>query len=56
LRVGIAIRKQTGSCLSVIFATQEAKIRKIKVQSQPGQIVCEILSLKIPITKTGLLE
>jgi hypothetical protein len=30
----------------VILATQEAEIRKIKVQSQPRQIVCETLSWK----------
>jgi hypothetical protein len=29
-----------GSCL----ATQEAEVRRIVVQSQPGQIVCETLS------------
>jgi hypothetical protein len=28
----------------VIAATQEAEIRRIKVQSQPGQIVCKTLS------------
>jgi hypothetical protein len=28
----------------VILAIQEAEIRRIKVQSQPGKIVCEILS------------
>jgi hypothetical protein len=30
----------------VILATQEAEIRRIAVQSQPGQIVCETLSRK----------
>jgi hypothetical protein len=30
----------------VILAIQEAEIRRIMVQSQPGQIVCEILSQK----------
>jgi hypothetical protein len=30
----------------VILATQEAEIRRIMVRSQPGQIVCEILSQK----------
>jgi hypothetical protein len=29
---------------TVILATQEAEIRRIAVQSQPGQIVCETLS------------
>jgi hypothetical protein len=28
----------------VILATQEAEIRRIEAQSQPGQIVCETLS------------
>jgi hypothetical protein len=31
---------------SVILATQEAEIRRIEVQSQPRQIVCETLSQK----------
>jgi hypothetical protein len=30
----------------VILATREAEIRRITVRSQPGQIVCEILSRK----------
>jgi hypothetical protein len=30
----------------VILATQEAEIRRIAVQSQPRQIVCELLSQK----------
>jgi hypothetical protein len=34
----------------VILATQEAEIRRITVQSQPGQTVCETLS-QIPNTK-----
>jgi hypothetical protein len=32
--------------MPVILATQEAEIRRIKVQSQPGQIVRETLSQK----------
>jgi hypothetical protein len=32
----------------IILATQEAEIRRIAVQSQPGQIVCETLSRKYP--------
>jgi hypothetical protein len=32
--------------MPVILATQEAKIRRIAVQSQPGQIVCENFSQK----------
>jgi hypothetical protein len=31
---------------SLILATQEAEIRRIKIRSQPGQIVHETLSLK----------
>jgi hypothetical protein len=37
----------------VILVTQEAEIRRITVQSQPGQIVFEPLSQKKPITKKG---
>jgi hypothetical protein len=40
----------------VIIATQEAEIRRIAIQSQPRQIVCETLSRKNPITKIGLVE
>jgi hypothetical protein len=36
---------------SVIQATWEAEIRRINVQSQPGQIVEEILSRKYPTQK-----
>jgi hypothetical protein len=32
--------------MSVILATQEAEIRRINIQSQPGQIVHETLSQK----------
>jgi hypothetical protein len=32
--------------IPTILATQEAEIRKIVVQSQPGQIIHEILSRK----------
>jgi hypothetical protein len=39
-------------CLTpIILATQEAEIRRITVQSQPGQIVLETLSRKKPNTK-----
>jgi hypothetical protein len=37
--------------MPVILATQEAEIRRIKVLSQPGEIVLETLSQKKPITK-----
>jgi hypothetical protein len=36
---------------SVILATQEAEIRRIEVQSHPGQIVHETLSQKNPSQK-----
>jgi hypothetical protein len=39
----------------VILATQEAEIRRIAVQSQPEQIVQEILSRKY-LTQKGLVE
>jgi hypothetical protein len=34
--------------MPIILATQEAEIRRITVQSQPGQIVQETLSQKYP--------
>jgi hypothetical protein len=37
--------------MSAILATHEAEIRRIMVQSQPGEIVCEILSQKNPFLK-----
>jgi hypothetical protein len=40
----------------VILATREAEIRRIEVQSQPGQIVDKTLSGKKPIRKKGLVE
>jgi hypothetical protein len=36
--------------------TQEAEIRRIAVQSQPRQIICETLSRKRCSTKKGLME
>jgi hypothetical protein len=44
--------------MPVILATQEAEIRRIVVQSQPGKIVCETLSQKKKknINKKGLME
>jgi hypothetical protein len=38
--------------MPVILATQQAEIRRIKVQSQPGQIVHETLTQKKPYHKT----
>jgi hypothetical protein len=40
----------------VILATEEAAIRRIAVQSQPAQIVCEALSRKNPLHKKGLVK
>jgi hypothetical protein len=37
----------------VILAKEEAKLRRIKVQSQPGKIVHETLSQKNPLQKIG---
>jgi hypothetical protein len=37
--------------MPIILATQEAEIRRIAVQSQPGQIVHKILSRKNPLQK-----
>jgi hypothetical protein len=42
--------------MSVILATQEAEIRRITVQSQPGQIVHETLSQKKNSQKGELVE
>jgi hypothetical protein len=44
--------------MPVILVTQETEIRRILVQSQPGQIVCEtpISKKKKKITKKGLVE
>jgi hypothetical protein len=42
--------------MPLILATQEAKIRRIKVQSQPQQIVPETLSLIDPSQKNVLME
>jgi hypothetical protein len=42
--------------MSVILATQEAEMRRIVVQSQPGQIVHETLSQKNPSPKKRLVE
>jgi hypothetical protein len=37
--------------MPVILATQEAEIKRIAIQSQPGQIVCETLSRRNPSQK-----
>jgi hypothetical protein len=37
--------------MPVILTIQEAEIRRITVQSRPGQIVCETLSQKYPNTQ-----
>jgi hypothetical protein len=49
-------KKKKQSCLwfiPVILATQEAENRRITIQSQPGQIVCETPISKKPIAKKG---
>jgi hypothetical protein len=43
--------------MPIILATQKAEIRKIEVQRQPRQIVCETLSQKKKKNyKKGLVE
>jgi hypothetical protein len=42
--------------MAIILATQEAQIRRIAVQSQPGQRVHGILSQKKKHHKKGLVE
>jgi plasmid maintenance system antidote protein VapI len=42
--------------MPVILATQEAQIRRIVVQSQPGQILRETLTQKKTLHKKGLVE
>jgi hypothetical protein len=37
----------------VILVTEDAEIRRMIVQSQPGQTVCKTLSQKKTITKKG---
>jgi hypothetical protein len=39
--------------MAVIQAAQETEIRRISVQGQPEQIVCEILSQKYPAQNQG---
>jgi hypothetical protein len=41
--------------MPVILVTQEAEIRRIEVQSQPRQTVCETLSRKY-LTQKGMVE
>jgi hypothetical protein len=41
--------------MPVILVTQEADIKRITIQSQPGQIVHETLSGKKPSQKGGVL-
>jgi hypothetical protein len=47
------VRKVSPWLMPVILATQEAKIRRIWVGSQLGQIVYKTLSAKSPSQKKG---
>jgi hypothetical protein len=42
--------------MPIFLATQEAEIRRIVVRTQPGQIVCETLSQKLPSQKRASRE
>jgi hypothetical protein len=42
--------------MPIILAIQEAEIRRIMAQTQPGQIVHKPLSRKNPSQKKGLVE
>jgi hypothetical protein len=51
------VKEDVRQCLTpVIPATQEAEIRRITVQRQPGQIVHETLSQKHPSQKRNGLR
>jgi hypothetical protein len=60
-RTGSRVKKEINarytlqSQAPVILVMQEAEIRRVTVQSQPGQIVCESLSRKY-LTQKGLVE
>jgi hypothetical protein len=58
--VPFSFKKQTWAghqwLTPIILATQEAEIRRITVQSQPGQIVLKTLSQKNLYKKKGLAE
>jgi hypothetical protein len=45
-----------GGSRLLLPATQQAEIKRLMVQSQPGQMVCETLSPNIKHKKTGLTE
>jgi hypothetical protein len=60
LLIGVLIKLVIGAecrwLMPEILATQEAEIRGITVQSQPVQIVHEMLSQKNASQKKGLVE
>jgi hypothetical protein len=52
----VGLRMPTWSWASVADYTREAEIRRVTVQSQPGQIVSETLISKIPNIEKGCGE
>jgi hypothetical protein len=53
IKLGIEGRARCWWLIPIILGTQEAEIKRIMVQSQPGQIIHKALSRKKPSQKQG---